>query len=161
MEATIRLDQPLSVSESVNWMPFGIAHDGPCNAAEYFAPTQEQGSAQGSSDSSSSTHFAAHFRGRRLKGTPQQLPEGYQGLLLKPCGGAKQGGSSSSSDTQQRSWQALHSFQQMTVWNHDLVPASSDWHMRCIDFLALADKVGAIKQTLAPAAALAATCSGM
>jgi hypothetical protein len=72
-------------------------------------------------------------------GTPKQLPEGYQGLLLKPCGSNKQG--SSSSDTQQRSWQALQSFTQMTVWNHDIVPASSDWHMRCIDFLALADKV--------------------
>jgi hypothetical protein len=72
-------------------------------------------------------------------GTPKQLPEGYQGLLLKPCGSQKQG--SSSSDTQQRSWQALQSFTHMMVWNHDIVPASSDWHMRCIDFLALADKV--------------------
>jgi hypothetical protein len=43
MEAVIRIDQPLQVSDNVNWMPFGIAHDGPCNAAEYFAPTQEQG----------------------------------------------------------------------------------------------------------------------
>jgi hypothetical protein len=78
-------------------------------------------------------------------GTPKQLPEGYQGLLLKPCGaGAKPG--SSSSDTQQRSWQATGSFQQVTVWNHDTVPAASDWHMRCIDFLALADKVGARNQ---------------
>jgi hypothetical protein len=75
-----------------------------------------------------------------LAGTAKQLPEGYQGLLLKPAGGAKPG--SSSSDTQQRSWQAVASFQQLTVWNHDNVPAASDWHMRCIDFLALADKVG-------------------
>lgn len=72
-------------------------------------------------------------------GTPKQLPEGYQGLLLQPAGGAKHG--SSSSDTQQRSWKALQRFQQITVWNHDTLPAASDWHMRCIDFLALADKV--------------------
>uniref|UniRef100_A0A383V873 Uncharacterized protein n=1 Tax=Tetradesmus obliquus TaxID=3088 RepID=A0A383V873_TETOB len=143
MDATIHVDQQIPAASSVNWMPFGIAHDGPCNAAEYFTPTQEQdvGPSQSSDNSNSSTHFAAHFRGRRLKGTPKQLPEGYQGLLLQPAGGAKHG--SSSSDTQQRSWKALQRFQQITVWNHDTLPAASDWHMRCIDFLALADKVHA------------------
>jgi hypothetical protein len=43
MEATIHIDQGLPAADHVNWMPFGIAHDGPCNAAEYFTPTQEQG----------------------------------------------------------------------------------------------------------------------
>lgn len=43
MDATIHVDQQIPAASSVNWMPFGIAHDGPCNAAEYFTPTQEQG----------------------------------------------------------------------------------------------------------------------
>lgn len=67
------------------------------------------------------------------------LPEGFQGLMLKPTGNSA---SNSTSDAQQRSWQAVGSFQDVILWGHDAPPAATDPAMRCIDWLALADKVG-------------------
>jgi hypothetical protein len=66
------------------------------------------------------------------------LPDGFQGLLLKPTGNSA---SNSTSDAQQRSWQAAGSFSELVLWGHDAAPAATDPHMRCIDWLALADKV--------------------
>lgn len=70
-------------------------------------------------------------------GVTKDLPDGYHGLVLKPCGQRATAGS----DTEQRSWQTTLHFNQLTLWNHDLVPTATDWHNRCIDWLALADKV--------------------
>lgn len=72
-------------------------------------------------------------------GVPKALPGGFQGLVLKPTGNAA---SNSTSDAQQRSWQAVGSFSELVLWGHDVAPAATDPHMRCIDWLALADKVG-------------------
>eukprot|EP00775_Hariotina_reticulata_P012855 gene12855-biopygen14742 len=123
---------PVADANSVHWLPFSIGLDGPANVSEYFVP-DSQPNAEGEG-----FHVRATFRGRRLKGTQRPLPDGYEGLILKPCQSA-----AAATDTEQRSWQALGQFQQLTVWNHDAVPASTDWHQRCLDWLLLADKVHA------------------
>lgn len=70
-------------------------------------------------------------------GVERQLPDGYTGLVLKPCGPT----ATAAADTAQRSWQAARSFERLTLWNHDLTPTAADWHNRCIDWLTLADQV--------------------
>lgn len=71
-------------------------------------------------------------------GVTKALPDGFQGLVLKPTGNSA---SNSTSDTQQRSWQAVGGFSELVLWGHDAAPAATDPYMRCIDWLVLADKV--------------------
>lgn len=76
-------------------------------------------------------------------GTLKALPEGFQGLVLKPTG--HNSSSTSTSDAQQRSWQAVGRVMQLVLWGHDVAPAAADPHMRCIDWLALADHVSLVR----------------
>lgn len=82
-------------------------------------------------------------------GCVKQLPDSFRGLVLQPD--LSSGGGS---DAEQRSWHATASFDRVMVWNHDTTPAVTDWHVRCIDWLSLADQVGALMMSCCYAASL-------
>ncbi|KAF8072388.1 hypothetical protein HT031_000047 [Scenedesmus sp. PABB004] len=125
-EPAIRCADPPE-APSVHWLPFGIGHEGPAAVGTYWAVEPEA-----SGDGSGAAVCTAHFRGRRLKAA---------GGLPRP--GAAPRGRRGGADTEQRSWQAVQQFRGLTLWNHDAPPAPSDWHARCIDWLALAEQVHA------------------
>eukprot|EP00878_Enallax_costatus_P012265 GHUV01012812.1.p1 GENE.GHUV01012812.1~~GHUV01012812.1.p1 ORF type:complete len:151 (+),score=40.55 GHUV01012812.1:651-1103(+) len=130
-EAVITSNSP-GCTTNVHLLPFGIAYDGAANVEEYFIPASGVNAA-------GAQQWTAQFRGRQLKGAQRQLPDGYQGFILKPSGQT----AAAAADTEQRSWQTTQMFSQLTVWNHDLAPGATDWHNRCIDWLAVADKIQA------------------
>lgn len=79
-------------------------------------------------------------------GISKALPEGFQGLVLKRTGHSS--ANTSTSDAQQRSWQAVGRVTQLVLWGHDVAPAAADPHMRCIDWLALADHVRLVRHVV-------------
>lgn len=67
----------------------------------------------------------------------RRLPEGFSGAVLS------QTAPSAAARADEHAWVSTATFRSLTYWNHDAVPAASDWQARAIDWLVLADKVGA------------------
>ncbi|KAI8464824.1 MAG: ribonuclease H2 non-catalytic subunit-domain-containing protein [Monoraphidium minutum] len=116
---------------AVHWLPIKTSHTGPCKVDEFFKPEPSTDQAAGAQV------LEAHLRGRHLKGVTRQLPAGYAGVVVAP------GAPSADSSADERPWCSAATFGGLTYWNHDAAPAASDWQARCLDWLALADKVHA------------------
>ncbi|KAI9859132.1 MAG: 3'-5' exonuclease [Trichoglossum hirsutum] len=137
-----------------NILPCRIIHDGPANASErYWEPTVEDDKAR-----------TAYFRGRKLRGKPIKVPEGYRGAVM--CSTDKtlpQGNNSnqSSGDTfmpgddtsadednekpeEIRIMQEHASFNEIVVWGHETMPdTSTDPYAKSMEeWIAFAEQVG-------------------
>jgi ribonuclease H2 subunit C len=83
------LPPPISLSSSssfpsvsIHRLPCTIQHNGPANISRFFIPQQVQQQQQ-HQDNTTNNIYEVNFRGRKLLGLKENLPEGMIGLVVK------------------------------------------------------------------------------
>ncbi|KAG6543020.1 hypothetical protein Mapa_015516 [Marchantia paleacea] len=115
------------VSGRLQLLPCSIGHNGRAAVSTFFTPA-----ASGETSEGLRVQKAA-FRGRGLQGDALELPSNNCGYVLGKDSKItnRYGGFDE--------WQTLAQFRNMTYWNHDSRPSSSDPLPRCFDWLHLSE----------------------
>ncbi|CAL5225635.1 g8491 [Coccomyxa viridis] len=108
----------------MHWLPCTISHTGPANVGAYFMPKLTGHHTDGYAIEE------AQFRGRQLKGTTLQLPDGYTGQVL-----VRQDAESN--------WVPQTLFTEFTYWKHGVDPLRKDSAQRCLDYLKVCQQMHA------------------
>ena len=118
--AVTGLDAPACAADTVHRLPCRVEHDGPAPVRTYFAP--RAAAAEDAATTTTDGVLEASFRGRRLLGVREALPEGSTGLVVA----REFDGFEEDADGNEVELQQLHvatRFQHVTHWRHDEVPA--------------------------------------
>eukprot|EP00249_Psilotum_nudum_P013822 c24532_g1_i1 orf=465-1097(-) len=121
------------LSNEVHLLPCCVSYDGPAPVSNYFLPNNT-GDCTGGVQTKQAT-----FRGRRLLGCTMELPHDYCGFVLEKeisgkCSDIKKECSVDKPDI----WNATATFQDITYWNHDQCPSSTDSVPRAFQWLHVA-----------------------
>ncbi|KAL1837252.1 hypothetical protein VTK73DRAFT_4754 [Phialemonium thermophilum] len=152
----IRRDPSADPRTVAHLLPCRVHHDGVVEPVrDYWTPKD---------DGRDGVRRVAYFRGRKLHGTPVQLPEGYEGVVLSKGGGGAQPDKAASReptagagarpavvDLEQDdetpcatdTVEAKAAFDEVVVWGHETTAdASSDAYVRGLEeWLALAEQM--------------------
>ncbi|KAL3616738.1 hypothetical protein CASFOL_039132 [Castilleja foliolosa] len=112
----------------VHQLPCCIKHDGPTPVSHYFKPRPTGVEVDGLKVEE------AYFRGRKLQGTTIPLPEGYSGFIL-----GKRSPNKETCTTNTNHWETNATFQNVTVWNHDVMPSKDDVFLRTFHWFSVAN----------------------
>lgn len=100
----------------VHSLPCKIHHDGPAPVSEYFRCENLQATRQDSHIPDQHDVSVATFRGRKLLGREEKLPEGMFGLICRETGEEEEEATGS------RILQVESNFDSITYWKQDAVP---------------------------------------
>merc|ERR1711907_61978 len=87
-------------------LPWEVCHDGPAKVSTFFMPEPME---------NSEGVLRASFWGRGLRGQEVKLPAGYAGVVMEQR-----------DDGDEKTFVPKHHFDQLTYWNHDIMPSSCD-----------------------------------
>lgn len=144
MSTQIQLNQSSNEKKvTVHVLPCHIAHDGPSGVSDFFHTA---------SHPEDETVLISYFRGRRLLGRTQSLPEKYTGngciiisskvghVFLEKDSGARVDRARYGEDDDEdeeietTNWRSGEKFDSLTVWEHQNIPdRGSDHWMRGIE----------------------------
>ncbi|KAL3684138.1 hypothetical protein R1sor_002160 [Riccia sorocarpa] len=117
----------VDLSGAVHMLPCCIGHNGAAAVSTFFTPTTNGGTNEGGQLQEAS------FRGRGLQGSTLELPADHAGYVLDKSSTTKD------QDSMIDEWQTQAEFRNLTYWNHDSKPSSSDPLPRCFDWLHLSN----------------------
>mmetsp|Transcript_4168 Transcript_4168/g.4805 ORF Transcript_4168/g.4805 Transcript_4168/m.4805 type:complete len:157 (-) Transcript_4168:257-727(-) len=115
-------------------LPCAIEYNGPAQVSKYFTSSSTGTSLEGAEV------LAASFRGRYLKGCHMDLPSGFTAHVITQQAGVS-AAEPTASDEGPEGWTAVGAVSQMTYWNHDDNPTSSDALRRAMEWTSLSKEV--------------------
>ncbi|BDA40791.1 probable ribonuclease H2 subunit C at N-terminal half [Coccomyxa sp. Obi] len=116
---------------TLHWLPCSIKYTGVAKVGAYFLPTPTGTSVDGKAVQE------AYFRGRQLKGTQLQLPQGYRGQILRRTAEEHADGDSTPQ------WSPDMAFREFVYWKHGLDPICTDSAQRRMAFLKMSEQLHA------------------
>ncbi|XP_020705340.1 ribonuclease H2 subunit C [Dendrobium catenatum] len=122
----------VDLTDRVHLLPCVIKHDGACPVSQYFKPRKSDMVADGL------TVEEAFFRGRKLHGVTVPIPNGYRGYVLEKKK-IKEGRCSEVAEGEANNWASRAEFQNITYWNHDILPSKHDPIVRSFHWFAVSD----------------------
>ncbi|KAL2635932.1 hypothetical protein R1flu_007411 [Riccia fluitans] len=117
----------VDLSAAVHMLPCCVGHNGTAPVSTFFTPR-----ASGETNDGLQLQEAS-FRGRGLQGLSLELPAEHVGYVLGKSSTIK------SQDSVIDEWKTQAEFHNLTYWNHDFKPSSSDPLQRCFDWLHLSN----------------------
>ncbi|KZV31574.1 xylulose kinase [Dorcoceras hygrometricum] len=118
----------MNLTGKIHQLPCCIKFNGPTSVSHYFKPKPS-----GEMEVDGLRVEEVYFRGRKLHGTTISLPQGYTGSILGKKTFDKDGNSTSSN-----CWNKCATFQNLTIWNHDVIPSKEDAFLRALHWLPVA-----------------------
>ncbi|XP_068656299.1 uncharacterized protein [Aristolochia californica] len=129
------LERVTDLTSQIHNLPCCIRRDGKCEVSDYFKPQNTGVVVEGLEV------VEASFRGRKLRGTTVQVPDGYRGLVLERRKNMGKRKSVEVCDENSSCWEASAKFEKITFWNHDSFPSQTDAFMRFFHWFPVADAV--------------------
>jgi len=121
------------VSNDINLhlLPVNIQHNGNAKVSKYFKIEEDPELLLNGKPT-----LRAKFRGRQFRGAVQEIPEGYNGYLLREE--EHQRDAQEKDEHNNKNWNNVGKFSQFTYWMREDVPSQGDSIQRCLNWLPLA-----------------------